>query len=111
MGHYLAQAGGAMVRAYALYEPLKIFSVTGSLMLLGGVALGSRFLYFRYVEGIVATSMLQSLLLAAILSIVGVLLLGIAILADLLATNRRLLEEALYRVRKLELDPDHRKRD
>ena len=111
MGHYLAQAAGAMARAYALYEPLKIFSVTGSLMLLGGVALGARFLYFRYVEGIVATSMLQSLLLATILSIAGFLLLGIAILADLLATNRRLLEEALYRVRKLELDPDHRKKE
>jgi hypothetical protein len=48
--------------------------------------------------------MLQSLILAAILSIIGFLLLCVAVLADLLATNRRLLEETLYRVRKLELD-------
>ena len=105
MGHYLAQAGGAMARAYALYEFRKIFTVTGSLMLLVGVGLGTRFLYYRYVVGNVATGLLQSLILAAILLIVGFLLLCVAILADLLATNRRLLEEALYRIRKLELDP------
>jgi glycosyltransferase involved in cell wall biosynthesis len=104
MGHYLAQAGGAMARAYALYEPLKIFSITGGTMLLAGVALGARFVYFRYVVERPATEMTQSLILAAILSIVGFLLLAVAVLADLLATNRRLLEETLYRVRKLELD-------
>ena len=105
MGHYLAQAGGAMARAYALYEPLKIFAVTGGAMLAGGVALGVRFLYYRFWVGIVATEMTQSLILAAILSIIGFMLLTVAVLADLLATNRRLLEEALYRIRKLELDP------
>jgi len=104
MGHYLAQAGGAMARAYALYEPLKIFAMSGGLMLLVGVSLGSRFVYFRYVVKRPATEMTQSLILAAILSIVGFLLLTVAVLADLLATNRRLLEETLYRVRKLELD-------
>jgi glycosyltransferase involved in cell wall biosynthesis len=104
-GHYLAQAGGAMARAYALYEPLKIFAVTGGLMILVGMSLGLRFLYYRFYEGAVATGMLQSLILAAILLIVGFLLLCVAVLADLLATNRRLLEEALYRIRKLELDP------
>ncbi len=110
MGHYLAQAGGAMARAYALYEPLKIFAVSGLLTLLVGVALGARFVYYRAVYG-VATGMIQSLQLAAILSIVGFLLLGVAILADLLATNRRLLEEALYRIRKIELDPGRREKE
>ena len=105
MGHYLAQAGGAMMRAYALYEPLKIFAVSGGAILAGGVGLGVRFLYYRFWVGIVATEMTQSLILAAILSIVGFMLLTVAVLADLLGTNRRLLEEALYRIRKLELDP------
>jgi glycosyltransferase involved in cell wall biosynthesis len=104
MGHYLAQAGGAMARAYALYEPLKIFTITGGTMLLVGISLGMRFVYYRFWVGRVGTDMTQSLILAAILSIVGFLLLAVAILADLLATNRRLLEEALYRVRRLELD-------
>ncbi|MGD8328573.1 MAG: glycosyltransferase family 2 protein [Acidobacteriota bacterium] len=106
MGHYLAQAGGAMARAYALYEPLRIFTVTGGLMLLVGVSLGLRFVYFEYVVRRPGTGMTQSLILAAILSIVGFLLLAVAVLADLLATNRRLLEETLYRVRRLELERD-----
>jgi glycosyltransferase involved in cell wall biosynthesis len=104
MGHYVAQAGAAMGRAYALYEPLKIFSVAGSLMVLAGVLIGMRYLYLRYWAVGTATGNVQSLILAAILSIVGFLLLAIAILADLLATNRRLLEEITYRVRKNELD-------
>jgi glycosyltransferase involved in cell wall biosynthesis len=110
-GHYVAQAGTAMARAYALYEPLKIFAVSGFLALLVGVGLGVRFVYYRFVVGIEDTVMIQSLQLAAILSIVGFLLLGVAILADLLATNRRLLEEALYHIRKLELDPDRGKEE
>ena len=74
-------------------------------ILVGGVGLGVRFLYYRFWVGIVATEMTQSLILAAILSIIGFMLLTVAVLADLLGTNRRLLEEALYRIRKLELDP------
>ncbi len=105
MGHYVAQAGGAMARTYALYEPLKIFAISGGTMRVIGVALGVRFLYYRFWVGNVATGMSQSLILAAILSIIGFMLLTVAILADLLATNRRLLEETLYRMRKLELDP------
>ncbi|MCH7825534.1 MAG: glycosyltransferase family 2 protein [Acidobacteria bacterium] len=105
MGHYVAQAGGAMARTYALYEPLKIFAIGGGMMLVIGVALGARFLYYRFWVGNIATGMSQSLILAAILSIIGFMLLTVAILADLLATNRRLLEETLYRIRKLELDP------
>ncbi len=111
MGHYLAQAGGAMARAYALYEPLKIFSVTGGLMILVGIALGVRYLYFRYWVAVTLTGMVQSLILAAILLIVGFLLMCVAVLADLLATNRRLLEESLYRIRKLELESEATRRN
>ena len=110
-GHYVAYATAAMARAYAMYEPLRIITIVGFLMILGGVALGARFLYFRwFVEGL-GDGNVQSLILAAILSIVGFLMLCVAILADLLATNRRLLEETLYRVRKMELDADENKDD
>jgi hypothetical protein len=46
---------------------------------------------------------IQSLILAAILIIVGFQILLIGLLADLIANNRKLLEETVYRVRKLEL--------
>ena len=99
--HYLAQAGTAMARAYTLYEPLKIFSVLGLVLSLVGVGLGVRFLYFFwFVDG--GSGHIQSLILAAILAIVGFQVLCLAVLADLLAGNRKLVEEALYRLRRLE---------
>jgi glycosyltransferase involved in cell wall biosynthesis len=101
MLHYLAQAGTAMARAYTLYQPLKIFSVLGLVLSLAGVALGVRFLYyFWFVDG--GRGHVQSLILAAILAIVGFQVLCLAVLADLLAGNRKLVEEALYRVRRIE---------
>ncbi len=110
-GHYVAYATAAMARAYAMYESLRIITVVAFLMILGGVALGTRFLYFRWFVVGLGGGNVQSLILAAILSIVGFLMLCVAILADLLATNRRLLEETLYRVRKMELDADENKDD
>jgi len=90
-----------MARAYTLYEPLKIFSVLGLVMSLAGVALGVRFLYFFwFVDG--GGGHIQSLILAAILAIVGFQVLCLAVLADLLAGNRKLVEETLYRLRRLE---------
>jgi len=110
MGHYLAQAGGAMVRAYALYEPLKIFTTVGVVLMLSGVLLGVRFLYILlFTQG--GRGNIQSLILAAILSIVGFQLLCVALLSDLLAGNRKLLEEMLYRQRKRDMAPPSRAPD
>ncbi len=110
-GHYVAYATAAMARAYVMYEPLRIITFVGFSMLVGGVGLGIRFLYFRWFVAGLGGGNVQSLILAAILSIVGFLMLCVGILADLMATNRRLLEETLYRVRKLELDADTNKDD
>lgn len=103
MGHYLAQAGAAMARAYALYEPLKVFTVLGLVLFLGGVGLGVRYLYFWFFN-LNPTGHIQSLILGAILSIVGFQVLCLAVLADLLAGNRRLVEELLYQLRRSRLE-------
>jgi len=97
--HYLKNAGGTMARAYAMYEPMKVFFYFGALFLLGATALGIRFLavYFGPTAG---GGNIQSLILAAILAIVGFQLLSLGLIADLLAANRKLLEEQLYRIRR-----------
>ena len=46
----------------------------------------------------------QSLLLAAVLMIVGFQVLLIGLVADVISANRKLLEDLLYRVRSMELD-------
>ena len=46
---------------------------------------------------------MQSLILAAVLMIVGFQVVLIGLVADAIASNRKLTEELLYRVRSLEL--------
>jgi hypothetical protein len=48
----------------------------------------------------------QSLILAAILTIVGFQVCLIGLMADLVRLNRKMMEEAVYRVRRMELDGD-----
>ena len=101
--HYLALSSTTIVRAYTMYRPLRLFTIIGTLMILGGVFLGVRFLYFHYIVG-QSLGMVQSVILSAVLLIVGFQVLLIGLLADLIGFNRKILEEALYRIRRLELD-------
>jgi glycosyltransferase involved in cell wall biosynthesis len=98
--HYLANSGTTILRAYLMYRPLKLFSIIGSIMLLLGIIGGARFLFF-YFNG-QGGGHIQSLILAAVVSIIGFQVLLIGLLADLIGFNRKILEELLYRLRKLE---------
>jgi len=75
-----------------------VFFVLGSLFMLGGMVLGLRFLYF-WLDNQGAGNV-QSLILASILLIFGFQTFSLGLLADLLAANRKLAEEALYRLRR-----------
>ena len=97
--HYLKNAGGTMARAYAMYEPMKVFFYAAAAFLLSAAAIGIRFLVF-YFGPTAGAGNVQSLILAAILSIVGFQLLSLGLVADLMAANRKLLEEQLYRERR-----------
>jgi hypothetical protein len=100
--HYIRKSGVTITRAYTMYRPLRVFSALGVLFILLGLLPALRFLYL-YATGN-RIGHIQSLILAAILTIVGFQILLIGLLADLIANNRKLLEETLYRVRKLELE-------
>ena len=102
---YIAQSGLTILRAYTLYRPLRVFLGIGMFMLALGVLLGLRFLYF-FVVNQGAAGHIQSLILAAILLIVGFQVCLIGVIADLIGFNRKILEETLYRMRRIELDQD-----
>jgi glycosyltransferase involved in cell wall biosynthesis len=101
IGQYLRRQIPTILRLYLVYQPLKTFTVLSAVFLGVGLLLSLRFLYF-YVFG-TGAGHIQSLILAAILLIVGFQVFILGLVADLLAANRRLLEDALYRVRKVEL--------
>lgn len=101
---YVRRSAVTILRAYTMYRPLRVFNRLGALLIFLGILPGLRFLYlFFFVERV---GHVQSLILSAILIIVGVQTLLIGIVADLISFNRQIMEETLYRVRKLELDQD-----
>jgi hypothetical protein len=100
MGTYLRKSVATIFRIYTLYRPLKTFFAIGATLLFLGLLLGGRFLwYFSQGE---RGGHIQSLILAAVFLITGFHTMLIALLADLIAVNRRLTEDVLIRVKRLE---------
>jgi hypothetical protein len=104
MFSYVKRSGATIVRIYAMHEPLKVFTYIGSTVFLAGVVTSGPFLYAFFKGGGYAQGHLQSLILAAVLMIVGFQVILFGLLADVLSGTRKLLEDLLYRVRSMELD-------
>ena len=101
IGGYLRRSASTLIRIYALYEPLRVFWGLGIACLLGGAAIGLRFLQDYLVDG--GAGHIQSLILAAVLVIIGVQTMLIGLVADLIGSSRALQEDMLFRVREIEL--------
>jgi glycosyltransferase involved in cell wall biosynthesis len=101
--HYLVNSTATILRAYTMYRPLRVFTALGGFMIALGLLLGLRFIYLNYVVG-EGTGLIQSVILAAALLIVGFQVLLIGLVADLIAFNRKILEDVLYHMRRMELN-------
>jgi glycosyltransferase involved in cell wall biosynthesis len=100
---YIKRSAATIVRIYAMYEPLKVFTYLGLLLFGAGFAGLLRLVYY-YFQG-EANRHLASLIVSAVLMIVGFQVQLIGLLADVISGNRKLLEDLLYRGRSLELPP------
>ncbi len=100
IGTYMRKSMATIFRIYTLYRPLKTFFAIGSVLMLLGMILGARFLWYFF-QG-ERGGHIQSLILAAVFLITGFHTWLIALLADLIAVNRRLTEDVLIRVKRLE---------
>ena len=98
---FIRNSSITIVRAYAMYRPLRVFGAFGSVSILLGLILGMRWLYFYFTQPV--TGHVQSLIISAILLIVGFQILMIGLVADLIRANRKISEEVLFRIRKIEL--------
>jgi len=99
--HYVLVSGANILRITALYKPLKVFSAAAALFLVTGIALVVRFFWFYF--GPRPAGHVQSLIVAAILIVVGAQTFLIALLADLVSINRTLLEELRERRGRIEV--------
>ncbi|MBM6974890.1 glycosyltransferase family 2 protein [Intestinimonas butyriciproducens] len=106
MWRYMKRSSAVIIRSFLMYKPLRFFSAIGVIMLLLGAALGVRFLAFFFTGS--GGGHTQSLILAAILLLAGFQTVIVGLLGDVIAANRKILQDVQYRVRRMELD-DHRK--
>lgn len=98
---YIKRSLITIVRIYAMFNPFSIFLRMGTLFMIISGLLGVRFVFDYLTTG--GEGKIQSLILVAILSIIGFQLIIVGIVADLISANRRLIEDMLLRVKKIEL--------
>lgn len=103
---FLVRTGRTMLRAYAMYEPLKIFAVLGVVLMLAGAFPVIRFLVHYFAGD--GAGMIQSLIIGGVIMMIGAISAMFALIADLIAYNRQLLELTLERVRQIEYAMDAR---
>ena len=104
---FLMRTGRTMLRAYAMYEPLKIFAGLGVLLMVAGAIPVLRFLVHYFAGD--GAGMVQSLIIGGVIMMIGAISAMFALIADLVAYNRQLLELTLERVRKIEYVIDAQK--
>jgi glycosyltransferase involved in cell wall biosynthesis len=97
---YVRYSGTTIIRVFVAYNPLAFFGVPAALSLALGLALGGRFLYY-WLQGS-GSGHVQSLILAAVLLLTGAFLGLIALIADIISVNRKLLEKVDFRVGEIE---------
>lgn len=102
MYDYIKKQGATIVRIYAMYEPLKFFVLSGAAVFLVGLLLLARVLVLKLLGGTLA-SYIPAIIVGTVMMTIGVLIALIGLLADLIASVRRLQEDTLYRVKKMEL--------
>ena len=99
---YVKKSMLTILRAYMMYKPLKSFSYLAAAPTTIGLLIGFRFLYFMANGS--AGGHVQSLILGCTLIIIGFLTLMIGLVADVIAANRKLLQDTQYHARRLEYE-------
>lgn len=103
--NYVKRMAATIVRIYAMHEPLKaFFYVSLPFFLAGGLAVG-RFMLLALIEPRTGTiGHIQSLVLGGTALSVATIIMLVGLVADLISNNRRLIEDSLFRIKKMELE-------
>ena len=109
MGAYVKRSGGVIIRSFAMYKPLKFFVLIGFVPLIIGLIVSIRYLIF-YFQGS-GNGHVQSLILAAVLLMLGWQTIMMGIQADIIEANRKILQDIQLRVKKLEMGDFYEKND
>ena len=90
-GEYVMRSARTILRVFVIYAPLNFFLSLAALFALPGMLGVGRFLWFYATDG--GAGHVQSLVLSGVALAMATIMFAVAILADLIATNRFLLED------------------
>ena len=99
---YIQRSVMTIVRIFVVYKPFRFFFAIGAVLFGIGALIGMRFLWHYFAGD--GAGHVQSLILAAVLLISGFQTILVAFLADVLAANRKMLEDVNYQIKKAECD-------
>lgn len=101
---HMFKSGLAITRSFLMFKPYVILGWLGGIMLLAGLIPFVRFFIF-WLQG-EGAGHVQSLIFGSAMLVGGLLSLALLIIADLLRTNRVLLEDQLERIKELQYGGD-----
>ncbi len=99
---YVKLSAITIMRLYTLYEPFRTFTYLSLPFLLAGIYLLARFFFFYFTGASGVGRYIQSVAVGGTSLTIGFLLIILGIIGDLIATNRTLIEETLYRIKRQE---------
>lgn len=99
---YVKRSMLTILRAFMMYKPMLCFTLVGAVPFLIGLGIGIRYLCLYFTVG--GEGHVQSLILACTLMIIGFMTFIIGLQADVIAANRKILEDVQYHLRKIEYD-------
>ena len=106
---YVKRSMVTIVRSFMMYKPLRFFLGIGAVVGAIGAARGVRFLVYLAMGA--GKGHIQSLILASTLLMMGFMTCIIGFQADIIAANRKILEDVQYHVRKLDYEHELEKRE
>lgn len=101
MFSYVKKSSVTIIRSFMMYRPLQFFGGIGIVLFLAGFALGVRFLIYFFIVPGGGNGHIQSLILAAVLMMLGFQTIIVGLQADVIAANRKIMEDIQRRVREL----------
>lgn len=99
---YVKRSMLTIARAYMMYRPMAFFSLVGAIPFIAGLVLMLRFVWF-FMHG-AGMGHTQSLVFASTLMMLGFSTFIMGLMGDIIAANRKLLEDIQYRVRRMEIE-------
>ena len=99
---YVKKSMLTIIRALMMYKPLYCFTLVALVPSIIGLGVGLRFMIYYW--GGRGNGHTQSLMLACTLIIIGFITFVIGMLADVIAANRKILEDVQYHIKQYQYD-------